>query len=84
MLHNGPWYNPKKDLQPVDQSGVIDLSIAMADGMIPSDSGAGVVEETEDIDPSAMMPPAEDVFDRMQQSYTLKQSLEKKKDSASS
>lgn len=83
MLHKGPWYNPKRDLEPVDQTGVIDLSVAMADGMIPSNSGVGVVEETEDIEPGAMMPPPDDVFDRYQQSFTVKQSLDKKESASS-
>lgn len=79
MIYRGiTWYNPKKDLQPVDQSGVIDLSIALADGVVPSSAGVGVNEETEDIDPSAMMPPPSDIFDRMQQAYTLRESLNKK------
>lgn len=78
MIHSGPWYNPKRDLQPVDQAGVIDLSVAMLDGMVPSSAGAGVVEETEDIEPSAMMAPPEDVFDRYQQSFTVREGLKKK------
>lgn len=78
MKHSGPWYNPKRDLQPVDQSGTIDLSIAMADGMIPSSAGVGVEEQEEDIDPDAMMPPPQDIFDRYQQSFTVKESLDKK------
>lgn len=76
MVYKGTiWYNPKRDIEPVDQSGVIDLAIAMADGMIPSYSGTSVVEETEDINPSAMMPAPEDNFDRLQQSFTLRESL---------
>ena len=68
-------FDPKVDLQAVDQSGVIDLHKAVVNGVIDGD-----ITVTDEMfngvqDPSVLMPRPKDNFERMRQGEYVKSSL---------
>ena len=56
------WYDPNKDLHPVEQYGFVDLSEVFQTGNISGDLDAGLENYNEIEDPDSIIDKADDLF----------------------
>lgn len=72
MVYENLVYNPKYDKCPVSQDGFVDLVDAFANRMIPDSVPPTELKFSDCEDTGALLPKAEDVFDTIQQSHTIR------------
>ena len=56
------WYDPSKDLHPVEQYGFVDLSEVFQTGNISGDLNAGLENYNDIEDPDSIIDKADDIF----------------------
>ena len=56
------WYDPSKDLHPVEQYGFVDLSEVFQTGNISGDLDAGLENYNDIEDPDSIIDKADDIF----------------------
>lgn len=71
MFQNDLKYDPIKDLQPVDQTGSVDLAKAHAMGSLPSNVESGDLLYNEIDDPRSIGARPSDVFEAAQASKAI-------------
>ena len=63
MINGIIGYDPKKDICPVEQTGVVDLVAAFNEHMVPSQVGVSELIEEPCEDTECLFAKAEDIFD---------------------
>ena len=66
------WYDPSKDLHPVEQYGFVDLSEVFQTGNITGDLDAGLENYNEIEDPDSIIDKADDIFSLYRQVDQIK------------
>ena len=66
------WYDPSKDLHPVEQYGFVDLSEVFQTGNISGDLDAGLENYNDIEDPDSIIDKADDIFSLYRQVDSIK------------